>query len=169
MLDVGGFVAGTHVIAASYRGDIVDRSSGASLTLEAHDDQAGPVATTTAVSVVPAVISAGDSVSIHVHLVQTGTPTPPKGNNDVTLDANGMPLGQVSVDGNGDATLVVSGWIVGDYTIRASYLGTTYGKPSSATTVLERAARLGAHAHPAGGRRHQRQPTSTTTRRSRRR
>ena len=145
-ITVTTFTAGSHHIIASYQGDIYDNSSGASIDLTVADAVSPAVATTTSVDVSPGTINAGDNVTISAHVAQSGTQTPPKGDNVVTFTANGVNLGEAPVDANGDATLTVDGWITGTYDIKADYVGNIYSQESFddvSLSVVDPASRTG--------------------------
>jgi hypothetical protein len=135
-LTATGFIAGTHAITASYSGDIVDRTSSATLTLTVAPGPSPAVQTTTTVTVSPGRIVAGQSVAISAHVVQTGTPTTPPAGPLVTFTANGNWIGQAALDANGNATVTVSGWVTGTYDVRASYIGDINDLPSAGNAPL---------------------------------
>lgn len=137
-LEVGGWIAGTYLVHASYEGDKVDRSAGASLTLQVNPAASAAVQTTTTVSASPNPVVAGQAVSITAHVVQAGTATPPPAAALVTFTgSNGVHLGEAALDAKGNATISVAGWIPGSYRIQASYVGDIFDRPSSGQAQLE--------------------------------
>lgn len=130
------FSAGaTYVITASYLGDALDRPAAAPpLTITVAGVSTG-VQTTTTASASPSRITAGLSVVINAHVTQVGTATQPPGNS-VIFYANGNRLGQSPLDSNGNATLRVDGWLGGDYTITASYIGDSTNLASAGSFTL---------------------------------
>lgn len=135
-LIVPDFLAGTYLITTSYSGDVFNRSSGASLFITVLGGPTSAVQTTTTVTVTPDRIVAGQSVALAAHVVQTGTPTPPPAGPVVTFTANGNWVGEAPLDANGNATVTVSGWITGTYTIGASYVGDINDRASSGSASL---------------------------------
>jgi hypothetical protein len=135
-LIVPDFFAGTHTIIASYSGSARDSGSSATLILNAHDPVDARVQTTITVSTSPATITADDVVTITAHVVQAGTTTPPAGNNVVLFTSDGplgnnVLLGQSNaLDGDGNASITLGGWLTGDYTITASYNGNVFAHGS---------------------------------------
>ena len=132
------FIAGPHTITADYSGDATDRASRATITLNV---TGGPTAvqTTTTVTATPNPISGGNSVTLAAHVVQTGTTTSPPVGSLVTFRTTGVGganLGQAPLDATGTATLVVPGWIPGQYTIEADYAGDTNYLASSGQVIL---------------------------------
>ena len=132
------FIAGPHTITADYSGDTTDRASRATIAL---DVTGGPTAvqTTTTVTATPNPISGGNAVTLAAHVVQTGTQTSPPVGSLVTFrttGAGGANLGQAPLDASGTATLVVPGWIPGQYVVEADYAGDTNYLASSGTVIL---------------------------------
>lgn len=141
-LTVSDFSAGTHEIIASYGGSARDAGSSTTLVLSAHDPTDPRVLTSVTVSATPPTITANDLVTITAHVVQTGTATPPAGDNVVLFTSNGplgtnVLLGQTNaLDANGDASLTLGGWLVGQYTITASYNGNVFARGSAGELQL---------------------------------
>ena len=131
-----GFVAGTHTITASYAGDSLNRSASSSIQL--HVDAATvPVHTTIAAYATPNPIVAGQSATLTAHVVQTGTPTSPPAGEVVTFTtADGVFLGQATLDAAGNASFTKTGWRTGEYRIVASYVGDEANAPAEATFAL---------------------------------
>lgn len=137
-LEVGGWIAGTYVVDASYEGDKVDRTAGASLTLQVNPGVSPAVQTTTTVTASPNPVAAGQAVTITAHVVQAGTATPPPAAALVTFSGgNGVHLGEAPLDAHGNASISVAGWIPGSYRIQASYVGDVFDRPSSGLAQLE--------------------------------
>lgn len=137
-LEVGGWIAGTYVVHASYEGDRVDRTAGASLTLQVNPGASAAVQTTTTVTASPNPVAAGQAVSISAHVVQAGTATPPPAAALVTFSgSNGVHLGEAPLDAHGNASISVAGWIPGSYRIQASYVGDVFDRPSSGQADLQ--------------------------------
>ena len=132
------FIPGPHTITADYSGDIVDRASSATISLDVTGGTPR-TQTTTTVTATPNPIEAEASVTLVAHVVQTGTPMSPPAGALVTfrtVGASGAFLDEAPLDANGDATVTVGGWIPGQYTIEADYAGDTYNLPSSGRTDL---------------------------------
>jgi len=122
----GGFAAGTHVLNASYVGDIVDKPASGTYNLVVAAGVSPKVNTTTTVVPSPNSIVAGSAVTLNAHVVQTGTPTAPPDGNVIfynSVGATDVYIGQAMIDANGDASITVSGWIAGSYDLKASYIG----------------------------------------------
>jgi hypothetical protein len=132
-----GFTPGTYVVTTSYMGDESDRTSASLPQTVTFVGQSPPISTTTTVTSQPARIAAGLPVLLTAHVTQDGAATPPAGT--VLFYGNGVLLGHSSLDENGDAVLQVAGWIPGNYTISASYLGSTTANlaASSGATPLK--------------------------------
>lgn len=135
-LIVPSFLTGTHVITVSYIGDIVDRSSSATLTLDVSSGGSAAVQTTTTVQVTPNRILTGQTVTVSAHVVQTGTATTPPAGAVVTFTANGNFIGQALLDANGNASVTVPSWLSGTYDIQASYFGDINDRASSGNVQL---------------------------------
>jgi hypothetical protein len=141
-LIVSDFSAGTHTIIASYGGSTRDAGSSTSLVLSAHDPTDSRVLTSVTVSASPPTITADDLVTITAHVVQTGTATPPAGDNVVLFTSDGplgtnVLLGQTNaLDANGNASLTLGGWLVGQYTVTASYNGNVFARGSAGELQL---------------------------------
>lgn len=141
-LTVSDFSAGTHQIIASYGGSTRDAGSSTTLVLSAHNPTDSRVLTSVTVSASPPTITADDLVTITAHVVQTGTSTPPAGNNVVLFFSDGplganVLLGQTNaLDANGNASLTLGGWLVGQYTITASYNGNVFARGSAGELQL---------------------------------
>lgn len=141
-LVVPDFSAGTHTIIASYGGSARDSASSATLVLNAHNAIDPRVQTTVTVSAAPSSITADDVVTITAHVVQTGTSTPPAGNNVVLFTSNGplgnnVLLGQSNaLDASGNASITLGGWLTGTYTITASYNGNVFAHGAEGTVQL---------------------------------
>ena len=132
------FLVATHTIAADYSGDIVDRASSASVTLQV-TGHSQAVQTTTTVTATPNPIVAGTSMTLTAHVVQTGTSTTPPGGPLVTfrtVGTGGAFLAQVALDANGNATATVGGWIPGQYVVEADYAGDEGDLASSGTVTV---------------------------------
>jgi MBG domain (YGX type)/Bacterial Ig-like domain (group 3) len=130
-LVVGGWPAGSYDIRASYQGDsdTLASSGDTALTVDPGVDLATP--TTTTLTIAPSPITAAQTTTFFAHVVQTdGTTLPPQGEL-VTFTAGGSLVGQVPLDVNGNASLMVGGWTEGTYDIQASYGGDTFDGPSS--------------------------------------
>jgi hypothetical protein len=135
-LSVPSFLSGTHLITVSYIGDIVDRSSSATLTLVVSPGGGAAVQTTTTVQVTPNRILTGQTVTVSAHVVQTGTATTPPAGAVVTFTADGNFIGQAVLDANGNATVTVPSWVTGTYNIQASYVGDINDRASSGDVQL---------------------------------
>jgi hypothetical protein len=139
------FLPGPHTITADYSGDITDRASRATITLNVTGGSTA-VQTTTTLVAVPNPIGQGATVTLTAHVVQTGTATPPPAGALVTfrtlIGTGGALLGEAPLDANGNATLVVPGWIAGQYLIEADYAGDTFNLPSGLGRLR------GRHLHP---------------------
>ena len=141
-LTVSDFSAGTHQIIASYGGSTRDAGSSTTLVLSAHNPTDSRVLTSVTVSASPPTITADDLVTITAHVVQTGTSTPPAGNNVVLFFSDGplganVLLGQTNaLDADGNASLTLGGWLVGQYTITASYNGNVFARGSAGELQL---------------------------------
>lgn len=139
---VPDFSVGTHTIIASYGGSARDRGSFATLVLNAHEPIDSRVQTTVTVTASPPAITVDDVVTITAHVVQTGTPTPPAGDNVVLFTSDGplgsnVLLGQSNaLDANGNASITLGGWLIGSYTITASYNGNVFAHGSVGHTQL---------------------------------
>jgi len=135
---VSDFIAGSHTVTAAYLGSITDhfQSSSASIDLTASNGGTTAVNTVTTVTVNPTQVFAGDTVTITAHVVQLGTPTPPPGASVVTFTTNGVNLGQAGLDLNGNATIIVGGWIAGSYNIQATYVGNIFANSSFGDYIL---------------------------------
>ncbi len=121
-----GFAAGTHVLNASYVGDIVDKPASGTYSLGVAAGVSPKVNTTTTVVPSPSSIVAGRAVTLNAHVVQTGTPTAPPDGNVIFYNSVGgtdVYIGQALIDANGNAAITVSGWIAGSYDLKASYIG----------------------------------------------
>ncbi len=133
------FIPGPHTITADYSGNSTDRASRATITLEVTGGSTA-VQTTTTLVAVPNPIGQGASVTLTAHVMQTGTQTPPPAGALVTfrtlIGTGGALLGEAPLDANGDATLVVPGWIAGQYLIEADYAGDTFNLSSSGQVIL---------------------------------
>lgn len=132
------FPVASHAITADYSGDTADRASSASLILQVTGTSQA-VQTTTTVTATPNPIIAGNSLSLTAHVVQTGTQTAPPGGPLVTfrtVGAGGAFLAQAALDANGNATVVVGGWIPGQYVIEADYVGDVSDLASSGTVTV---------------------------------
>jgi hypothetical protein len=131
-LVVPDFSVGTHTIIASYGGSTRDSGAHTTLVLNAHAPVDLRVHTTVTTSASPALITADDVVTITAHVVQTGTTTPPIGDNVVLFTSDGplgnnVLLGQSdALDANGNASITLGGWLTGDYEISASYNGNVF-------------------------------------------
>jgi hypothetical protein len=134
-LAASGFIAGTHVITASYLGDTFDSASTGTLTINAQGPSPA-VQTTTTVTTTPNRITAGLSVLITAHVVQTGTPTAPPAGPVVSFYSDGVLLGQAPLDANGNASLTQVGWLTGTHVITASYFGDIFDLPSTGAYTL---------------------------------
>jgi hypothetical protein len=136
-LIVPDFSMGTHTIIASYGGSARNNGASATLVLNAHEPVDLRVQTTVTTSASPALITADDMVTITAHVVQTGTTTPPAGDNVVLFTSDGpmgnnVLLGQSNaLDANGDASITIGGWLTGDYNITASYNGNVFALGSA--------------------------------------
>ena len=141
-LTVSDFSAGTHEIIASYGGSARDAGSSTTLVLSAHEPTDPRVLTSVTVSASPPTITVNDLVTITAHVVQTGTSTPPAGNNVVLFTSDGplgsnVLLGQTNaLDANGNASLTLGGWLVGQYTVTASYNGNVFARGSAGDVQL---------------------------------
>lgn len=141
-LTVSDFSAGTHQIIASYGGSTRDAGSSTTLVLSAHNPTDSRVLTSVTVTASPPTITADDLVTITAHVVQTGTSTPPAGDNVVLFFSDGplgtnVLLGQTNaLDANGNASLTLGGWLVGQYTITASYNGNVFARGSAGELQL---------------------------------
>jgi hypothetical protein len=141
-LTVSDFSAGTHVIIASYGGSARDAGSSTTLVLSVHEPTDPRVLTSVTLSASPPTITADDLVTITAHVVQTGTATPPAGNNVVLFTSDGplgtnVLLGQTNaLDANGNASLTLGGWLVGQYTVTASYNGNVFARGSAGELQL---------------------------------
>lgn len=137
-LAVAGFAPGPHVIHASYVGDSVDHSSSTFLDVTVPDVTSQAVDTTTTVTATPSTIHAGDTVTIVAHVTQVGRTTSPAAGTIVTFTANNVPLdpSQAFLDANGDATIVVRGWLEGSYSIDASYIGDINDNASTGSATV---------------------------------
>lgn len=139
---VQDFSAGTHTITATYQGAPPDNPSHATVVVTASDPVDPRVATTVTTQTSPTSITADDTVTITAHVVQTGTATPPTGDNVVIFTSSGplgnnVLLGQSNaLDANGNASLTLGGWLTGDYTITASYVGNLSSFSSSGSVAL---------------------------------
>jgi hypothetical protein len=135
-LSIAGFIAGMHVVTASYAGDAIDRSASSSLTLSV-GEAPGAVQTTITAGASPNPIVAGQSATLSAHVVQTGTPTSPPAGELVTFTtSDGVFLGQAPLDAAGNASFTKPGWVTGDYVITASYVGDIDNRPASGTFRL---------------------------------
>jgi hypothetical protein len=136
----GGFQSGTHTFTATYLGDG---------TYSSVSSETATASVTPAQTAYDTAISAyadpnpvyGGTTTLYASVVQAGTPTPATGG-EVTFrnDANNAFIDSVAVDANGNAQTTISGWLPGDYTIRATYVGTVAQNSSSGTfsvTFLE--------------------------------
>jgi hypothetical protein len=143
-----GFTPGPHVVTAAYSGDSADRPSASTSPLTFNIAGADPtLKTTTTVTATPGAIYAGVHVQLLAHVAQvaaSGVTAQPLGNY-VIFYANGTRLGQSPVDTAGNATLGVDGWLAGDYTITASYIGSVGNQASAGQTTV------GVAGLPAGG------------------
>ena len=122
----GGFAAGTHLLNASYVGDIADRPASGTYNLVVAAGVSPKVNTATTVVPSPSSIVAGGSTTLTAHVVQTGTPTAPPDGNVIFYNSIGgsdVYIGQAAIDGSGNASITVPGWIVGNYNLKASYIG----------------------------------------------
>jgi hypothetical protein len=141
-LIVPDFSVGTHTIIASYGGSPTDSGSSATLVLNAHNPVDSRVLTTVTTTASPSTITADDVVTITAHVVQTGTSTPPAGDNVVLFTSDGplgnnVLLGQSNaLDANGNASITLGGWLTGNYTITASYEGNIFARGSSGELQL---------------------------------
>lgn len=138
---ISTFTPGLHTIVADYSGDSVDQASGSSFALTVTGGSHA-VQTTTTVTATPSQAIAGSLVSFTAHVVQTGTSTPPPAGALVTfrtLSFNGVLqstfLGEAPLV-NGSATLIVGGWLPGQYVIGADYAGDITDLASSGTVPL---------------------------------
>jgi hypothetical protein len=143
------FTPGAHVVTAAYSGDSADRPSASTSPLTLNIAGADPsLQTTTTVTATPAAIYAGVHVQLAAHVAQvaaSGVTVRPLGNY-VIFYANGTRLGQSPVDeATGDSLLGVDGWLAGEYTITASYIGSVGNQASAGQTSV------GVAALPAGG------------------
>ena len=133
-LAVGGWVAGTYDVKASYGGDPAYLASSGDINLTVAPAASQAVQTTTVVTTTPAQITAAQTVTLIATVTQVGTQTAPPQGEFVTFTANGTYLGVAPLDANGTATLVIGGWIAGSYDIQASYFGDIADLGSTATS-----------------------------------
>ncbi len=132
-LTVSGFIAGNHSVVALYSGDAANLSSASPPITFSLTGPGTAVQTTTTVSAAPSRIVAGQLVVVSAHVVQTGHTTSPPAGNTVLFYANGILLGDAPLDGSGNASLTVNGWLTGSYVITASYVGDINNLPSTGT------------------------------------
>jgi len=141
-LIVSDFSVGTHTIIASYSGSPTDSGSNTTLVLNAHSPVDSRVLTTVTASASPPTITADDIVTITAHVVQTGTSTPPPGDNVVLFTSHGplgnnVLLGQSNaLDANGNGSITLGGWLPGNYTVTASYEGNIFARGSAGELQL---------------------------------
>ncbi len=114
---------GAHVLRASYGGDVDDRPSSGSTTLDVH---AALSHTTITAGAAGAVF--GQTVTFAAHVTSTVAPT-----GAVTFHEGDQTLGAAPVDANGDAVLTVTALAVGPHTVGASYAGDDHTAPSDDT------------------------------------
>jgi hypothetical protein len=148
-LMVGGWQAGSYTVVAQYVGDQSDLSSSSRVVLSAPlgADQAP---TTTSLALDAASITTNGTVHLTATVVQSQVgPTAPAGDEVsfyATASGSSQPVylgtGKVAwtADGvnpaTGVATLAISGWRTGHYTISARFGGDAYDAPSAGTAGL---------------------------------
>lgn len=149
-LSVGGWQPGTYTVIAEYTGDRFDRSTSAQLSFTATSGQEQAVTTITTVSLSPPAIQTNGSVEITAQIVQSRTGAIPPAGDHVNFYATAagsseqVSIGQADVtwtaDGSspavGVAHLTVAGWIAGQYTITADFVGDIFDTTSSGQAVL---------------------------------
>jgi Bacterial Ig-like domain (group 3) len=123
-----GLAAGDYVVVASYPGDA--GNSGSSGQLLIHVVAASsPVATSTTVTANPASITAGQQTTLSAHVVETGGAAPPTGG-EVDFYAGTNPtslteVGSGQTDSSGNASVTLTNFSSGTYTVRAQYAGSS--------------------------------------------
>jgi MBG domain (YGX type)/Bacterial Ig-like domain (group 3) len=136
VLPAPAFLPGSHSISASYSGDIVDKSASGSLSFQVTAATNNPVPTTATVTATPSSLTAGGSTTLSAHVVQTGSSTTPPTGEIVNFSRDGNFIGQATLDANGNAVLVMTGWVAGTYDVQASYSGDSVNLSSSADVTV---------------------------------
>ena len=137
-----GWASDTYTVVADYAGDGTYSSVSASVTLNVNGPQA--VKTDTTVQLQPSTIPAGGAVTVTAHVVKDGTPNPAPGGAIVIFKAGPKGSGfsqqttpgQAALDSNGDASVTISGWGAGTYTIYADYSGDVFDLSSAGQADL---------------------------------
>jgi hypothetical protein len=149
-LTVGGWQAGTYTIVAQYIGDKFDKGSSARLTFGVNPGATQTLTTTTTVALDPGSIQTNGLVNITATVVQSRAGAIPPAGDHVNFYATAAGSSQAVFLGAGDvtwtadgthpasgvATLAVSGWQAGQYTITAQFIGDIYDDASSGYALL---------------------------------
>jgi hypothetical protein len=149
-LTVGGWPTGNYTVLAEYTGDRFDHGSSAQLTLGVNSGSPQTVDTTTTVALSPATIQTNGVVQITATIVQSRTGAIPPAGAHVNFYATGsgsseqVSIGQGDVVWNADgtapasgtATITVSGWAAGFYTIEADFTGDIFDNASAGRASL---------------------------------
>jgi hypothetical protein len=135
-LPTGPWLAGAYTIVASYEGDAFDHSAGAQLPLTVGNGGTAAKDTTTTIIASPVSIHSGDVVTLDANVLQTGTPLHPPAGDAVEFLANGVFIGQTDLDSTGHAIITIGGWLSGNYTIEADYVGNLFFNGSAGQTTL---------------------------------
>ena len=116
-LSAGGSYFGNHLITAIYSGDGGHSAGQGSMLQKVH-----AFATTTTLGVSGSPTNYGDPVTLTANVTSGGgTPT-----GYVTFYDNGAPIGQVFLDGTGQAQFTTSSFSVGSHAVGADYESDTY-------------------------------------------
>lgn len=138
---IGSWSGGTYLVAASYQGDPVYLSTAQDLSLTVNAVNEA-VQTTTTVGLQPSTIAAGSLVTLHIHVQQQGDPLPPPSGDLVNLSVGpwgGNPVAAIPVSGeqgialdaDGNATVTIGGWTVGDFAVYAGFVGDVFDATST--------------------------------------
>lgn len=129
-LTAGGDYLGNHFITATYSGDGNYGSTQITRVQKVH-----PYASVTTLGAVPSIANYGTSVVLNANVGPavpgSGTPT-----GMVLFRDGGKILGQVPVDGSGNASLTTSSIPAGNRTVTADYYSDTYFAASLGTTSV---------------------------------
>jgi hypothetical protein len=131
-----GFQNGTHSFTATYLGDGTYSSVNSETAIATVTPAATAYDTAISAHANPNPVYGG-TTTLYASVVQAGTPTAATGGEVSFWNAdNGAFIASVPVDANGNAQATLTGWLPGDYTIRATYVGTIQQNSSSATFAL---------------------------------
>jgi hypothetical protein len=149
-LTIGGWQAGAYTILAQYVGDRFDKGSSAQLVFGVNSGGTQQLTTTTTVALSPSAIQTNGTVDITATVNQSRTGAIPPAGDHVNFYATASGSSQAVFLGQGDVTwtadgsspasgtasLSVSGWQAGQYTISADFIGDIYDAASAGHAVL---------------------------------